>query len=81
MTAKSIPLLYALLGTFPLASAALAETENERDFSLSVFGSWALIEAPDISVNQATHDVSFTGFDLDVPLGANHFVGGLAMHF
>ncbi len=30
---------------------------------------------------QATHDFSFTGFDLEVPLGANHFVGGLAMHF
>ncbi len=30
---------------------------------------------------QTTHDFAFQFFELEVPLGVNHFVGGLAFHF
>ena len=30
---------------------------------------------------QTSHDFEFSGFTLDVPLAANHFVGGVAIHF
>ncbi len=67
VTAKSITLLSAFLVTVTLASASFAETQHERDLSLSVFGGRALIDPPDIGVKQPTPFIDGTahGADLD----------------
>lgn len=57
----------ALLATLSVASPALAETGKERDFSLSVFGGWALLQDPDVGVQQSTPfiDGEAEGVELD----------------
>lgn len=73
MTAKFIALLVALLLTVVVPSAASAESEGERDVSLSVFAGWALIDPPDIGVEQPTPFID--GEALNVELEEDYTFG------